>query len=320
MAVENITGNESIEELQHLMEVFEKRIKLLDDKKAATKPEIFQKVRGEYEAKLLEIQVLLEEKGAGMQEALDAALAEQGTLLAREKEIRNETEELELRAAIGEVEDNVYAQKTEAYNQELEAIVAKLQELAEKIDKYQALVGGKTVVSEVPEPPQPVVAPAPKPAPVPKPEPPAVPKPPKPEPPKATAVPKPAPIAPPPAPKPEPVAIQPSIPEPAPSAAPEPNPEAQRSELDELEKQFASILGSTFGQTPETAAPLPEPVSMEEPVAAEPEPVIEDIPLEESHEGELKCPKCGAFNRADNWYCEKCGNELINATDLLGGK
>jgi hypothetical protein len=293
MAVENITGNESIEELQRLTEVFNKRIRLLDEKKAATKPEIFLKVRGEYEAKLLELQVLLEEKGAGMQEALDAALAEQAGLLARENEIRTEMEELELRAAIGEVEDADYARKSEAHNSENEAIVAKLQELTEKIDNYRALIGGKPA-----EPVAPVASP-----------PPAAPKPPPP------AAARPAPVAPPPAPRPEPT------PPPAPEPAVQPPPEVQRSELDDLEKQFASILGSNFGQeqpASEPVIPIPEPIQIEEDIPFQAQ--AEDAPVEESHEGELKCPKCGAFNRADNWYCEKCGNELINATDLLGGK
>ncbi|MDQ7798496.1 MAG: zinc finger Ran-binding domain-containing protein [Candidatus Edwardsbacteria bacterium] len=293
MAVENITGNESIEELQRLTEVFNKRIRLLDEKKAATKPEIFQKVRGEYEAKLLELQVLLEEKGAGMQEALDAALAEQAGLLAREKEIRTEMEELELRAAIGEVEDADYARKSEAHNSETEAIVAKLQELTEKIDNYQALVGGKTA-----QPAAPVAS-----------LPPAAPPPPR------VIAPKPASPPPPAAPAPEPA------PPPAPEPEAQPAPAVQRSELDDLEKQFASILGANFGQeqpAAEPTAPLPEPIQIEENLSFQPK--AEDAPVEDSHEGELTCPKCGAFNRADNWYCEKCGNELINATDLLGGK
>ncbi|OGF04451.1 MAG: hypothetical protein A2502_04250 [Candidatus Edwardsbacteria bacterium RifOxyC12_full_54_24] len=293
MAVENITGNESIEELQRLTEVFNKRIRLLDEKKAATKPEIFQKVRGEYEAKLLELQVLLEEKGAGMQETLDAALAEQAGLLAREKEIRTEMEELELRAAIGEVEDADYARKSEAHNSENEAIVAKLQELTEKIDRCRALIGGETA------PPAALVAS----------EPPATP------PPHQAVASKPASPPPPAAPRPEPT------PPPAPEPEVQPTPAVQRSELDDLEKQFASILGANFGQeqpAAEPVAPIPEPIQIEENVSFEPQ--VEEAAIGESHEGELKCPKCGAFNRADNWYCEKCGNELINATDLLGGK
>jgi hypothetical protein len=109
------------------------------------------------------------------------------------------------------------------------------------------------------------------------------------------------------------------------------------NEMEELEKQFASILGSSFDEAPAAPAPGMEEVmprmqekapvkapaelpavlqAPEEPAAeAAPEPPAE----EESHEGELKCPKCAAYNRADNWYCEKCGNELLSAQDLFGG-
>ena len=279
MAVENLTGNESLEELQRLMEVFTNRIRLLDEKKNLTKPEIFEKVRGEYEAKQLELQVLLEEKGGGLQEALDSALSEQSDLINRETELKSEIEELDLRVAIGEVESSEYDNKTASYNQETENIGLKLQELATKIEKYQALVSGRSSASTM-KPERAKVPPA-----------------------KASVKPKPAfgNIA-------QTKAAQPS------SATPS-------NEIDELEKQFANILGSSFAPKEAPA----EPVFRKTPEA----PIKENIPQEsaessmdagENHEGELKCPKCGAFNRADNWYCEKCGNELINATDLLGGK
>jgi hypothetical protein len=95
------------------------------------------------------------------------------------------------------------------------------------------------------------------------------------------------------------------------------------SELEELEKQFASILGSSFGETPAPPSPAMEEVLPKTEAFMEPEPEPAAPPAdaaeEESHEGELKCPKCGAYNRADNWYCEKCGNELLSAQDLFGG-
>jgi len=109
------------------------------------------------------------------------------------------------------------------------------------------------------------------------------------------------------------------------------------NEMAELEKQFASILGSSFGDAPAQPAPAMEEVmprapetpafdmTPEFPAALQTpeEPVAEAVPEapaeEESHEGELKCPKCAAYNRADNWYCEKCGNELLSAQDLFGG-
>lgn len=85
--------------------------------------------------------------------------------------------------------------------------------------------------------------------------------------------------------------------------------EAVPNEIDELEKQFASLLGESLAATPAA-----QPAETVEIVAS----AAPEEAAEESHDGELKCPKCGSFNRADNWYCEKCGNELISAQDLLG--
>ena len=93
--------------------------------------------------------------------------------------------------------------------------------------------------------------------------------------------------------------------------------------MDELERQFASILSSSMADSPPLEKSSTEEVFPQGTAAAVPEPAAEPEPEPsvdgESHDGELKCPKCAAFNRADNWYCEKCGNELLNATDLLGG-
>ncbi len=291
MALENITGNESLEELQRLQEVFTRRIQLLDEKKAATKPEIFSKVRGEYEAKLLEIQVLLEEKGAGAQEAMAAALAEQESLLARDTEIRNQLEELELRATIGEIEESEFAAQSAVLTGEAQTIGGRLQELAQQIEKFQAILGVPATAYAAPAP-APTAPPAP------------------------SVVQPAAPPVPPPPPPPMPVApLPPVVPEPAPPSHSLPS--FGQNEVDELNKSFESIMGALGQNAPERA---PEPLPAAPPPSPSPAPVEEQPEEEESHEGELKCPKCGAFNRADNWYCEKCGNELLNASDLLGGK
>ena len=374
MAIDNVTGNESVEELQKLYALFENRMRILDEKKSFTKPEIYQKVRAEYEAKLVELQVLLEEKGVGMQEALDAAVAERDQLVARTHEIKDQLDEMELRAVIGEIDETTFAAKQQELQDESAAIDAQLQELSAKIENYQQLIGGRAPQAEPameipmaaePEPqPEPEVppAPAPKPAvatkpaaPAPQPRPvapqptapptavaphPAAPRPvpppapaPKPAPvmkpaPAPVAEPKPAPPAaaprPAPAPKPAPV---PQAPPPAPAAPP------ASTEMDELEKQFASILSSTMADSAALEKPameevftqqMPDVTEQPQPVEPLPEALAGEPPAaeevgEESHDGELKCPKCGAFNRADNWYCEKCGNELLNASDLLGG-
>jgi hypothetical protein len=386
MAIDNITGNESVEELQQLYALFENRMRILDQKKTYTKPEIYQKVRAEYEAKLFELQVLLEEKGAGMQEALDAAIAERDQLVARTHQIKDQLDEMELRAVIGEIDENTFAARQQEMQNESAAIDGQLLELSARIENYQRLVGGQAQpavepVVEIPLaaepepqpepqpavlPPQPVAQPAAPPRPVPQPMMPpraAAPAP------VATARPAPAlqpapaaqrpvppaaatavrPAAPAPVAEPQPGAS--ARPAPAPVSTPRPAPMHQAAqqpaapvaaaaadhtaptspEMDALEKQFASILSSTMADSAALEKPAMEEVftpqmpdvveqpAMPLPEALAHEPAPEEAAGEENHEGELKCPKCGAFNRADNWYCEKCGNELLNAADLLGG-
>jgi hypothetical protein len=321
MAQEVLTGNESIDELQKLYDVFTNRIRLIDEKQANTKPEIYQKVRSEYEAKLLELQVLLEEKGAGLEESLNQALAEKDQIVPRLQEVSNTLEELELRVVIGEVTEDekaVQEQVLLAQKSEMESNAAVLNE---KIQKLNSLVKNKVPLAKE-APPAPPVVPAPLP---PKPHPAAAPAP----------APRPAPPTPP------PPAAQPYVaPAPAIAPAPEPAPvqglpEALQppvNEMEELEKQFASILGSNFGEAPAAPSPAMEevmpradqvPEGLPEALQSAPESeaaaAAEAPAEEESHEGELKCPKCGAYNRADNWYCEKCGNELLSAQDLFGG-
>ncbi len=334
MAIDNLTGNESVEELQQLYAVAENRLRILDEKRSYTKPEIYQKVRAEYEAKVFELRVLLEEKGAGLQQSLDAAVAESDAMVARHHQLADELEELELRAAIGEVDDDSYAARQRELQQEMSGIDAALEELSAKIENYRQLIDsqGAPPQTEPAQPPAPVAAvppppAAPRPAPA-KPATPAVPS--------RPVVPVPQPLRPaahPPAPEaarpaPQPAAVQAPRPAPKPpdptAPVPEPitDPAAPTAEMEELERQFASILSSTIAEPPQDVKPSIGEVFAPAPAAAAPEsaPEADPGPVEsESHEGELKCPKCQAFNRADNWYCEKCGNELLNANDLLGG-
>ena len=341
MAQEVLTGNESIEELQKLYDVFTNRIRLIDEKKANTKPEIYQKVRNEYDAKLLELQVLLEEKGAGLEEALNQALAEKEQIIPHLTEVANTLEELELRAVIGEVTEEEKAAQVQVLLSQKAEMENNAAALNEKIQKLNSFVKPKVPhpaatphapsvmpAATIPAPVRPVAAAAP-PHPAPQP-----------------TVPRPVPVAPHPQPPSRPVPPPPpvmQVPPPPVPTAPEPVPELPEAlqppvnEMAELEKQFASILGSSFGETQAQPAPAmeevmprtPEPpafnMTPEFPAALQSpeEPVAEAAPEtpaeEESHEGELKCPKCAAYNRADNWYCEKCGNELLSAQDLFGG-
>lgn len=67
-------------------------------------------------------------------------------------------------------------------------------------------------------------------------------------------------------------------------------------------------------QKSESAEGGPAPVPEEIPTLEEVEKPKDEVSLEESikKEGEgLICPKCKTVNQSDNWYCEKCGTELL---------
>jgi len=343
MATETITGNESLEELQRLLEIMQKRLTIIEEKKSQTRPEIYAKVRAEYVANIEKIQNLMLEKGADLEEALNQAVVDRDTLNARKQELRDILDEMELRLAIGEIDEATKAQQSQEHLEEMEEIEGKLASLEEKINNYQKLMQAsarpvkapaQTAAIKQPVPPtmappvkpQTIAAAGPKPEPRPTPPPMAPPAPPqpvmpKPQPKPAASIPEPAtkisglaPRPQGPIPKPGPKPQAPSAPAPVVQTTPEPMaPAAPANEIDELEKQFASILGESLGQASGAEAQTMPDQTM--PQIAEPN--LEE-PSEESHEGEIKCPKCGSFNRADNWYCEKCGNELISAQDLLG--
>lgn len=319
MAIENITGNETLEELQALMEVVQKRLAILDEKKALTRPEIYSKVRGEYQAKIQEIESLMLERGADLEEALNQAVVDQDTLGLRKQELKDILDEMELRLVIGEIDEETKARQAQEHTEEMAEIDAKLAALEQKVSNFQKMLAAQPKKAApappayVPEPPK--TAPAPRPAPQqarpfrPQPET-SAPQPAAPIQPKPVLAQRPAPVPAPEPPKPAPRQAPAPAPEPPPVAAPEP----AVNEIDELEKQFASLLGENLAGASQKA----EPAKADEPVE-----IIATVAegaesAEESHEGELKCPKCGSFNRADNWYCEKCGNELISAQDLLG--
>ena len=48
----------------------------------------------------------------------------------------------------------------------------------------------------------------------------------------------------------------------------------------------------------------------QQPVAAAPVTTDPSAEIRREQEKTLKCPECGAYNYATEWYCERCGGEL----------
>lgn len=99
----------------------------------------------------------------------------------------------------------------------------------------------------------------------------------------------------------------------------------ETAKVDELDKIVLRIRTledkiATVSQmlNPEAPPPAFEKIKVPEKPAQRgvQEPVIAREPpselLQEGQDtGTIKCPTCGTSNRHDNWYCEKCGRELL---------
>lgn len=95
-------------------------------------------------------------------------------------------------------------------------------------------------------------------------------------------------------------------PEPAISEVSEPEVEVAHTQtpLDDIARELEAEM-----KEPET-----EDLSSDQkvsPFGSEPEEIGPDLVSESQEEKELKCPKCDFTNMPDSWYCEKCGTELL---------
>ena len=253
----------------------------LDSTKDTTPAAVRSKVLADYQAKLEGVLLRLTEHGDAVREQLEARKLRKEELTAEEARAKETLAEAELRHAVGEYDEGDWTKVRAEMNK---VLVGTREELAKVIEDIERLAEVAKLIA----------TPA---APEPKPEPKAAPKP---EPPKAEA----------------------------PKAAEPPRRDSGRVEFvapdakakppaDELE-----FLRATVGEAEEAPAPTssikhvkPEkkgkgeviPASMATP-AADPEEVL---PSPKGNENRtLKCPECGTMNRATEWYCERCGNEL----------
>jgi hypothetical protein len=84
------------------------------------------------------------------------------------------------------------------------------------------------------------------------------------------------------------------------------SPDAGEISLDEILWDEGKLEDKAEVEVP--GEPLPPPPGLEEITSPEEPPAQE--PVQAEGEG-LVCPKCKTVNQADNWYCEKCGTELL---------
>lgn len=215
-----ILSEADIAELQKLQKdkaELKLRIKKLDEKKAAARPEIVQKVREDYENRLKAVEETIEQKSKSVLTELGRCEEERKSLLSKKSAIDDAIEEVALRYLVGEYAEDLSRSLEEAKNKELEEYVNKIKETQDKIVILNRL-------------------------------------------------------------------IKPDEPEPTFEELKVPMAKAKTAEAKVPDKKLTIEFPTDI--TPETATGVDEGKF-------------------------LKCQNCGAQNRHDNWYCEKCGHELL---------
>jgi ribosomal protein L40E len=225
------------------------KLSKIEEKKTTVSFEVYEKVKGDYEKKLAELDNKITQNAELLKAEMARMNEEEARLDEKEKEIRLRLEEADLRYSIGEYDDTAYQEVADEDKKQVGAIADQRAEIREKLAWL-----GKFVTAEAVEPETAVAETEEKPAPEPAEE--------------------------------KRLTIDEHILEEKP-------PDGEQK-LDDLLVQEAAA---------------PEVVKVEAP----PPPVE---PVKKKGEKGVPCPKCGAVNAPDSWYCEKCGAEILSSPSL----
>jgi hypothetical protein len=296
---------DAVSSLMQERQRFEAWLASLESKRAITPPHVYERVRGDYEARLREVIQQLSGRTTELKETVAALTARMSRLQSEENAKRDERYEAELRATVGEFETD----KWEKLRNQIDDTITRLTgeragvstELA-RIQQILSMAGNAANAAAV-------------------------------EPPRAPDAGRPqggrfdelaflssvvdpgsnggragqsttggagspghsAPAASPPPAAPPPSAAAPAPTEP-PSAAPARGVPATR------QPEPAPVGGRTTGSNP--AQPVKPSVDTTNAVPS----YLRDVPKESTKT--LKCAECGTMNYATEWYCERCGGEL----------
>ena len=283
MAKSNSSSDTIVTDLLAERNKYQTWITRLDSTKDTTPAAVRSKVLADYQAKLEGVLERLTEHGDAVRDQLEQRKRRKEELVGEEAKSKETLAEAELRHAVGEYDEGDWTKVRAEMNK---VLVGTREELAKVIEDIERL-GEVAKLIATPPPPEP------------KPEPKADPKP---EPARAETPKTPA---------------EPSRRESGRVEFIAPDTKA-KPPADELE-----FLRATVGEAEEAPAPTSSikhppkadkkgkgevvPASMATP-AVDP---VEILPTPKGNENRtLKCPECGTMNRATEWYCERCGNEL----------
>jgi TolA-binding protein len=266
---------------------YEEWLAALEAKRANTSESVYQRVQGDYQARLRDVSSKLAERAGELKSSIDGLRAKLDEISRQETQQRDARQEAELRAAVGEYTQKQWKEIGGAWDNELSrltkdkgALDAQLKELTRVYTltiKENTVEPGAVIQAQDREPPPeaartPISPVAPR-----------------------AAVPEPPTLNP-------PGRVEHPVTSTAPGSAPA-SANRPRSPFDQfpvLRPQGGS--GSSGSPSPGPSAAIATPPSV--PQAGRP-----NDPRSEQHKT-LKCPECGAANYPTEWYCERCGGEL----------
>jgi len=320
---------------------YEQWLAQLEARKGTTPPHVFDRVRGDYGARLNAVLDQLAGRATELQETAGTLAERVAALYADETELRDERAEAELRAAVGEFTLEHAREVMQRCDEAIASLGSERATVGAELGRVQEIlaVAVRPVTPPAGEAPivsieslAPPVAPVKPAAAAPPPVAAVAPEPPAPAPQVAPSRPAPAPpasfdelaflqsVVDKPVPAPQPQQSMPA--DMAPSPSQERRPEARESvpararlvEPMEAELPAATVAPSRRNAAPTpvlTSTPLVEKEGHEANSTLTPGSIpafLKDVPTEQIKT--LKCQECGTMNYPTEWYCERCGGEL----------
>src|SRR5687767_4047354 len=279
---------------------FEAWIVALEEKRAITPPHVYERVRGDYEARLREVVQKLIGRTTDLKETVAALTARLAKLQSDENAKRDERYEAELRATVGEFEPGAWEKLRGSIDENIARLASERTGVSTELARVQqilSMAGAAANGAGAAEAPRPPAAGAPPSA--------------------GTARPQGGRF--------DELAFLSSVVEspsgssagsvsgkqgvqPPPSASnggpPSSVPPTPRAPSGRQPAQPAPVAATT---RPPTGANQPVITKPENADGAVPS-YLRDVPTETTKT--LKCNECGTMNSPTEWYCERCGGEL----------
>ena len=314
---------------------YEQWLAQLEARKGTTPPHVFDRVRGDYGARLNAVLDQLAGRATELQETAGTLAERVASLYADETVLRDERAEAELRAAVGEFTLEHAREVMQRCDETIASLGSERATVGAELGRVQEIlaVAVRPVTPPAGEAPIVSIESLAPPVPAPVAVAPPVPQPPAPAPQAAPS--RPAPAAPAasfdelaflqsvvdkPVPAPQPQQSMPADMPPSPS--PERRPEDRESapaRARMVEPMAAEVPASAVAPSRRNAAPTPvltstplvEKEGHESNSTLTPGSIpafLKDVPTEQIKT--LKCQECGTMNYPTEWYCERCGGEL----------